>query len=434
MGRVAHRSVARRAHAVLSRIAGGRLAALPVTVRFWDGSELAAGAAEPAGVLHVRRAAAGYLVREPNQLGLARAYIAGALHVDGDLEPLLDLRHRLRGVPPVPLGQRAHLLAEVIRAAGPTALRTAAPAAEFRGRGRLHSAARDREAVRHHYDVSNAFYRLLLGPSLVYSCAYFATPDDDLETAQERKLELICQKLRLAPGDRLLDLGCGWGSLIIHAARHHGVRAVGVTLSEPQAALARARIRDAGLSDVCEVRVADYRAIDDEPYDKIASVGMYEHVGAAQLDAYAATIARLLRPGGLALNHGISRLYSHGGGRKGFVNRFVFPDGELPPLADVVAPLQRAGLEPRDVESLREHYALTLRRWLANLEEHRAQALAEIGAERARIWRLYMTGAALGFEDGDLSVYQVVVARAGARHGLPLQRPALRPQDAPTRG
>jgi cyclopropane-fatty-acyl-phospholipid synthase len=260
---------------------------------------------------------------------------------------------------------------------------------------------------------------------LVYSCAYFATPHDDLETAQERKLELICQKLRLAPGERLLDFGCGWGSLIIHAAQHHGVRAVGVTLSEPQAALARARIRDAGLSDLCEVRVADYRAIEDQPYDKIASVGMYEHVGAAQLDAYAATIARLLRPGGLALNHGISRLYSERAGKKSFINHFVFPDGELPPLADVVAPLQRAGLEPRDVESLREHYPLTLRRWLANLEERRTEAVADIGAERARIWRLYMTAAALGFEDGDISVYQVLIARAGASHGLPLERPAL---------
>jgi cyclopropane-fatty-acyl-phospholipid synthase len=414
------------ARSALSRIAGGRLAVLPVTVRFWDGSELAAAAGDGSGgVLHVRRRAAGYLLREPNQLGLARAYVADALELDGELEPLLDLRHGLRDSPPLTLAQRARIFAEAVVAAGPSALRAAVPSAEFRGRGRVHSAARDREAVRHHYDVSNAFYRMLLGPSLVYSCAYFATPGDDLDTAQERKLELICRKLRLAQGDRLLDLGCGWGSLVTHAARYHGVRAVGVTLSEPQAALARARIRAAGLSDLCEVRVADYRALDDGPYDKIASVGMYEHVGAAQLEAYAATIARLLRPGGLALNHGISRLFSGRAGKKGFINRFVFPDGELPPLADVVAALQRAGLEPRDVESLREHYALTLRRWLANLDEHRTEADAEIGAERARIWRLYLTASALGFEDGDISVFQVLVARAGSPHGLPLQRPAF---------
>jgi cyclopropane-fatty-acyl-phospholipid synthase len=278
--------------------------------------------------------------------------------------------------------------------------------------------------------VSDAFYRMLLGPSLVYSCAYFATPDDTLERAQDRKLELICRKLRLGPEDRLLDIGCGWGSLIMHAARHHGVRAVGVTLSEPQAALARARIREAGLGDLCEVRVDDYREIDDGPYDKVASVGMYEHVGTAQLDAYAATIARLLRPGALALNHGISRLNSERSATKAFVNRYVFPDGELPPLHQVVGPLQRAGLEPRDVESLREHYALTLRRWLANLDEHRAEAEAEIGVERARIWRLYLTGAALGFQDGELSVYQTLVARAGGSHGLPLQRPGYLADDA----
>jgi cyclopropane-fatty-acyl-phospholipid synthase len=286
--------------------------------------------------------------------------------------------------------------------------------------------ARDREAVRHHYDVSNVFYRMLLGPSLVYSCAYFVTPGDDLETAQERKLELVCHKLRLQPEDRLLDLGCGWGSLIIHAAKYHGVRAVGVTLSEPQAALARARIRDAGLADLCEVRVADYREIADGPYDKIASVGMYEHVGVAQMDAYAATVARLLRPGGLALNHGISRLYSERPGKSGFIGRFVFPDGELPPLADVIALLQRAGLEPRDVESLREHYPLTLRCWLRNLAEHRAEAVADIGAERTRTWRLYLTASAVGFEDSDISVFQVLVARGGAAHGLPLDRSAFR--------
>lgn len=425
---MSHRTAAVRAHRVLSRIAGGRLAELPVTVRFWDGSELVAPAGvRPAPVLHVAREAAGYLLREPNQLGLARAYVAGALELDGDLEALLDMRHRLRGAPAITLGQRALVLAEVIATVGPSALNPTIPSAEFRDHGRVHSILRDRRAVRHHYDVSNDFYRMLLGPSLVYSCAYFATPDDDLATAQARKLDLICRKLRLEPEDRLLDIGCGWGSLIIHAAQYYGVRAVGVTLSEPQAARARQRIRDIGLADLCEVRVADYREIDDGPYDKVASVGMYEHVGAAQLDAYAATVARLLRPGGLALNHGISRLYSDQAGEKSFINRFVFPDGELPPLADVVRALQGAGLEPRDVESLREHYPLTLRRWIARLEDRLPQALAEIGAERVRIWRLYLTASVLGFEDGDIGVNQVLVARSGAPHRLPLERPAFVP-------
>jgi cyclopropane-fatty-acyl-phospholipid synthase len=420
------RGVAGRARAVLGRLRGGRLASLPVTLRFWDGSELPAAADRPsAGVLHVRREAIGHLLRQPNQLGLARAYATGALELDGDLEVLLGERHRLEQGPPTRFPRRLVAAAHGLATAGPSAVRAAmAPATEARPRGRLHSLARDRQAVRHHYDVSNAFYRLLLGPSMVYSCAYFATPDDDLETAQERKLELICRKLRLGSGERFLDIGCGWGSLILHAARRHGVRAVGVTLSEPQAELARERIRDAGLADRCEVRVADYREIGDGPYDKIASVGMYEHVG-AQLDAYAAKIAGLLRPGGLALNHGISRLHSAPPGSKNFIYRFVFPDGSLPPVANVTAALQRAGLETRDVESLREHYALTLRRWLANLDESRYEAIAEIGPERERIWRLYLTGSALGFEDGDVTVYQLLAVRHGAPHDLPLERPAF---------
>ena len=418
--------VAARAGAVLARVGGGRLAALPVTLRFWDGSELPAQTdRRSAGVLHVRREALGDLLREPNQLGLARAYVSGALELEGDLEVLLAERHRLTQGPPIGRSEQLAAAARAAAAAGPSAIRAAArPATEARPRGRVHSLARDRRAVRHHYDVSNAFYRLLLGPSLVYSCAYFATPADDLETAQERKLELICRKLHLAPGERLLDIGCGWGSLIIHAARRHGVRAVGITLSERQAELARERIRDAGLTDRCQVRVADYREIDDGPYDKVASVGMYEHVGLKNLDVYGATVAGLLRAGGLVLNHGISLLHSTPSGSKSFISRFVFPDGELPPLANVAAALQHAGLEARDLESLREHYVLTLRGWLANLDGSRDRAIAEIGPERERIWRLYITASALGFEDGDITVYQLLAARRGAPHGLPLQRPA----------
>ncbi len=279
--------------------------------------------------------------------------------------------------------------------------------------------------MRHHYDVSNRFYELLLGPSLVYSCAYFASPDDSLETAQERKLELICRKLRLQPGERLLDIGCGWGSLVIHAAAHHGVRALGVTLSEPQAELANRRIEAAGLSDRAEVRVLDYREIEEQPFDKIASVGMYEHVGRSQIDTYVDAVRRLLRPGGLFLNHGITRLHAAPSRGPTFIGRYVFPDGELHPVNDIIGALEAGGFEIRDVESLREHYALTLRRWVANLAAGRDEAVAEVGSERERVWRLYMLGSAQGFEGGEIGVYQTLAALDGAAHALPLDRADL---------
>ena len=414
---------AARLAAILRRMAGGGLAGLPVDVELWDGSVLPAGApGGSAGRLRVSRRALAYLLDEPNQLGLSRAYVAGELGFDGDLSALLAERARFASVRPS-ARDLALATATAVLTAGPDVLRRPpVPESEARPRGRRHSRARDRAAVRHHYDVSNEFYGRLLGPSLVYSCAYFDSPADTLEVAQERKLELVCRKLRLAEGERLLDIGCGWGSLLIHAARHHGVQAVGITLSEEQAALARRRVREAGLGDLVEVRVADYRDIADGPYDKIASVGMVEHVGAAQLGAYAATIARLLRPGGLVLNHGIARLFSEPAGDKSLIQRYVFPDGELPPIADVVGAFQSAGLEARDVESLREHYVLTLRRWLANLHAHRAAMAADAGEERTRVWELYMAGCALAFEDGDISVFQVLAARPGAPHGLPLLR------------
>jgi cyclopropane-fatty-acyl-phospholipid synthase len=257
---------------------------------------------------------------------------------------------------------------------------------------------------------------------MVYSCAYFATPGDTLEAAQQRKLDLICRKLQLREGDRFLDIGCGWGSLVMHAAAQYGARAVGVTLSQPQADLARERVARAGLSERVEIRVQDYREIDDGPFDKIASVGMYEHVGRAELAHYAETVAGLLRPGGLFLNHGITRLAPHAPEPDPFISRYVFPDGELHPLADVVAVLQAAQLEVRDVESLRDHYGLTLRRWVANLDAHRDEAIGEVGPQRERVWRLYMLGSALGFEAGEISVHQVLTARPGAPHGLPLTR------------
>ncbi len=409
---------------LVQRIGGDRGTTLPVTLRFWDGSELSAGPEAP--VVGVQRRALGHLLHEPNQLGLVRAYVRGELALEsGRLEDVLAHRAAFGGLHATP-ADLALAAAALVRLGGADALRPPeVPAIELRPRGRRHSTGRDAETVRHHYDVSNAFYRALLGPSLVYSCAYYDDATDTLEAAQERKLERICRKLRLHEGERMLDIGCGWGSLVLHAAEHHGVRAVGVTISGEQAELARERVRERGLEDRIEIRVADYREIADGPYDKIASIGMYEHVGYEQLDAYAAIVERLLAPGGLALNHGISGLFSTPAGPKSLIQRYVFPDGELLPVGDVIGALQRAGLETRDVESMREHYALTLRAWLANLAAHRDALVAEAGEDRVRVWELYLLGSALAFEDADISIFQVLVAKGGAPHGLPLARTDL---------
>jgi cyclopropane-fatty-acyl-phospholipid synthase len=422
--RRAVRTVAARVDGL--KILAGTLGRLPVTVRFWDDSAVVARDDPDAPVVLIRdERAIAHFLRSPNQLGLGRAWVSGALDVDGDLERVLGLRHRVSGIALGRFG-RARLAAAAVRVAGPRALRRPPiPACEAEPAGRLHSLRRDRASVTHHYDVSNAFYGLLLGPCLVYSCAYFESESDSLERAQERKLELICRKLRLQPGERLLDIGCGWGSLVLHAAAHHGARALGVTLSEPQAKLARQRIAAAGLADRVEVRVLDYRELDEQPFDKIASVGMYEHVGRAQLDTYVDVVHRLLRPGGLFLNHGITRIHTQPPRGPTFIGRYVFPDGELHPVTDIIGALEAGGFEIRDVESLREHYALTLRRWLANLAAGREAAVSEIGEERERVWRLYMLGSAQGFEGGEIGIYQTLAARPGAAHALPLDRSDL---------
>jgi cyclopropane-fatty-acyl-phospholipid synthase len=428
-------AVADVAQRALGGVAGGRLTELPVSLRFWDGSTLEGspdGGDEPP-VIEVRDPSAlSQLLRRPDQIGLARAWLSGGLDVDGDLESVLVARESLRDLHLSPR-ERLRLASAAARIVGPRLLRRPpAPALEAHASGRRHSLARDRQAIRHHYDVSNRFYRLVLGPSMVYSCAYFETPQDTLEAAQERKLDLICRKLRLEPGERLLDIGCGWGSLLLHAATNYGVRGVGVTLSEPQAQLARERLREAGLEDRVEVRVADYREIPDGPFDKIASVGMYEHVGHAELARYARTVHDLLRPGGLFLNHGIARLATEPPAKETFITRYVFPDGELHPVADLMAELHAAGLEVRDVESLREHYPLTLRRWVDNLQAHQAEAIAETGATLERVWRLYLLVSAQAFEVGENTVYQTLATRHDAPHRLPLARTELvRPRAAP---
>jgi cyclopropane-fatty-acyl-phospholipid synthase len=393
----------------------------PLGLRLWDGSELRSADGEaPTLVVRSSRAVA-RVARQPNELGLARAWVSGELDVDGDLDMALAAAERFRGLR-LTAGDKLAVLRAVLRLHALGVRAPSPPAVEARPRGRLHSLGRDRLVVRHHYDVSNDFYRLVLGPTMVYSCAYFVSPGDSLEEAQERKLDLICRKLRLEPGERLLDIGCGWGSLVLHAAELYDVRAVGVTLSEPQAELARARLREAGLADRCEIRVSDYREVDDGPYDKIASVGMYEHVGRERLREYARRVRALLRPGGLFLNHGIVRVAPGRANPKSLIGRYVFPDGELHHLPTVLEAIETVGLELRDTESLREHYPLTLRHWVRNLESAWNEAVTAVGPERARVWRLYMTGSARTFDRGDISVHQVLAAAPGAPHGLPLAR------------
>lgn len=416
-----------------SRIEGRLGGPLPAALRFWDGSEIGPGeegACPDVIVLNDKRALT-YAATRPDQLGIARAFVAGDLELDGSIERVMAAGARLYGFD-FTLQDK---LEAARLAAGLGAIKIPPPKppeSEAKPKGRLHSLRRDSESIQHHYDVSNTFYRQILGPSMVYSCAYFASPDDTLEEAQERKLDVVCQKLRLEPGDRLLDIGCGWGSMAMHAAANYGVDVVGVTLSPAQAEMARQRIAEAGLEDRCEIRVQDYREVSDGPYDKICSIGMFEHTG-SDIDSYFTETARLGRPGGLALHHGICRQHSDEESPNTFITHYVFPDGELHRVARVIAGLERSNQELRDVENLREHYALTLRHWVANLEADRAGAVAEVGAERERVWRLYMTASFLAFERGDIGVNQLLAVIPEhdpeplyrPSPGLPLARPAF---------
>ncbi|MFF5314238.1 class I SAM-dependent methyltransferase [Streptomyces massasporeus] len=396
-------------------------APLPVRIRAWDGSQSGPPGA-PTLVVRNRRALR-RLLWKPGELGLARAWVAGDLDIEGDLYATLDLLAGLiweRGEDARTLAQALRdpevraAVRGLVRLAGPP-LPPAPPREEARSpRRHLHTKRTDRRAISHHYDVGNDFYEIVLGPSMVYSCAYWPTPDSTLEQAQRDKLELVCRKLGLRPGLRLLDVGCGWGSMAIHAAREHGVRVVGVTLSQEQAAYARKRVADEGLTDKVEIRVQDYRDVRDGPYDAISSVGMAEHVGADRYLEYAADLYDLLKPGGRLLNHQIARrpqgdetTYSV----DAFIDSYVFPDGELQPIGATVAQLERAGFEVRDVEAIREHYALTLRRWVERLEADWQRAVRLAGPGRARVWRLYMAASALAFERNRIGVNQVLAVR-----------------------
>ena len=290
--------------------------------------------------------------------------------------------------------------------------------------GRRHSRSRDAAAIAHHYDVGNDFYELVLGPSMVYSCAVWESPDVGLEAAQEAKLDLVCRKLGLTEGSRLLDVGCGWGSMAIHAAQRYGATVVGITLSEEQARMARKRVAEVGLTDKIEIRVQDYRLVDDGPFDAISSIGMAEHVGRAQMPGYVAQLRGLLRPGGRLLNHAIAwNAGTSTWNPDTFISRYVFPDGELLGLGETVGLLESRDLEVLDVEALRQHYALTLRAWVQRLEENWDDAVAASSEGRARVWRLYMAASALTFEAGDMGVNQVLLQKTGGEQP-PLRRTA----------
>jgi cyclopropane-fatty-acyl-phospholipid synthase len=383
-----------------------------VAVRAYDGTVMGPADAPATIVVNEPAALARIVAGRGRELALARAYVAGEIDIEGDIFALLALRDAI--APHRPDLATAKMLAETLRGGSLKELKPPPPPPEeVKLHGRRHTRARDAGAITAHYDVSDDFYGLVLGPSMVYSCAVFEHDDDTLEQAQFNKLDLICRKLGLSEGRRLLDIGCGWGSLVLHAAEHYGVRAVGVTISRHQLELARKRVADRGLTDRVEVRYQDYRDIADGPFDAISSVGMFEHVGLARTGQYMATAASLLAPGGRFLNHAITRP----AGEKeridpdGFINRYVFPDGELLEVGKIVSAVQAAGLEVRHVESLREHYATTLRRWVDNLQANWDDAVAEVGPARARIWRLYMAATSVGFESGATSIHQVLAVK-----------------------
>jgi cyclopropane-fatty-acyl-phospholipid synthase len=394
-------------------------------VRLWDGTLWGPEPGQPARFTLVLEhpGALRSMFWPPGEISLSEAYIYDDFDIEGEIEAVFPLADHL-------LSRRRNLAESLRQArrvlalpAGRRGRRTGRKAARLRGR--RHSKTRDRSAVTYHYDLPGEFYALWLDERMVYSCAYFATPEEDLDAAQERKLDLICRKLRLRRDERLLDIGCGWGGLVVHAARRYGVNALGITLSEPQAELANERIRRAGLEDRCRVEVRDYREIEDwGAYDKLVSVGMFEHVGEARLPDYFSRAYRLLRPGGVFMNHGISRNPNVPVQRgPTFISRYVFPDGELVPIGITFRAAEGSGFEVRDVESLREHYALTLGQWVRRLEDNADEARRIVDETTYRVWRLYMAGSVHGFRTGRINVYQALLIRPDrGESGLPLTR------------
>jgi cyclopropane-fatty-acyl-phospholipid synthase len=381
----------------------------PFSVRFWDGTLLPA-TSDDGLVFTVRSpAAVACALRAPGQLGIGRAYVAGLLEVD-DLDAALNL---LTGWQPPPLSRtiKARLALAAVCACGLTRP-PPVPALELRPRGRRHSPARDARAVRHHYDISNEFFALFLDPAMTYSCGIFSRGAETLEEAQRTKLELVCDKLALEEGARVLDVGCGWGSFAIHAAVTRGAEVVGITLSEPQARFARQRAAQEGVADRVEIRVMDYRELTGERFDAVASIGMVEHVGSVQIDRYAQQLAGLLEPGGRLLNHGIARLRHSDPEAGPFSERYVFPDAAPLHLSRILAALERAGFAAEHVEGFAADYAETLTHWLGCLEDRLEDAVRLAGEQRVRVWRIYLRAARSGFRTGFTSVYQVCAHRA----------------------
>jgi cyclopropane-fatty-acyl-phospholipid synthase len=418
-------AVAPRLAAAVEPFVGGEL---PVRLRAWDGSE--AGPAD-APLVELRSPdAVRRLLRHPGELGAAQAYVTGKLEVhevDGwDLDAALTHAFsvaRDRGLS----GGRPSIgaLARAVRTVmgiGALGRPPAAPASQARIRGRLHSPLRDRRSISHHYDLSNEFYSLILDPSMAYSCGYHATPDVPLEEAQSAKLSLVCRKLGLEPGMRLLDVGCGWGSLSLHAAEHFGARVTGVTIAAEQKRFIDARVAERGLEDRVEIRLQDYREVPErDHFDAVSSLEMGEHVGQDNYPTYAEVLHRSVRPGGRVLVQQMSRTGPWPGGGP-FIESFIAPDMHMRPVGETVALLEGSGLEARDVHALREHYVLTVAGWLRRFESNVERLTELVGEEVVRVWRLYLVGGAVAFRDGRMGVDQVLLVRPGAAHTLPWSR------------
>jgi cyclopropane-fatty-acyl-phospholipid synthase len=398
-----------------------------VNFRLWDGTYWPDKNPRPVTLVLEHAGALRSMFFPGTEVGLGEAYIYDDFDIEGDIEQLFSIANNLVAnvsglTNKLKLGRYLLKLPEQHGR-----LRLSSRRGPAKLSGKVHTIVRDRQAVTYHYDVSNDFYSLWLDDRMVYSCAYFRSPMEDLNTAQTQKLEHICRKLRLKPGQHLLDIGCGWGGLILYAAKNYGVDATGITLSQPQADLANQRIQEAGLSDRCRVRVYDYRELGDvEKYEVMVSVGMFEHVGALMLPEYFSQAHRLLKPGGVFLNHGIAigRRTDGPSLETSFSQAYVFPDGELVPIHESLKAAEESAFEVRDVESLREHYALTLRQWVNRLEVNHDKALRFVDEAIYRTWRLYMSASAYGFSTGQLTVYQTLLAKpdSNGTSGLPLTR------------
>jgi cyclopropane-fatty-acyl-phospholipid synthase len=411
-------------------------------VKFWDGSiDRGENPRAPFTLVLNRPASLRRMLLPPNELSIVESYISGDTDIEGSMEAASNLGEmigdRLRS--PLAIARLVGLVVGLPGTADDDLANARFPE-RARKLGPRHAPVRDAAAIHFHYDVGNNFYKLFLDRRMVYSCAYFRSPDDSLDVAQEAKLDLICKKLRLKPGERLLDIGCGWGGLVIHAAEHYGVDATGITLSPNQAEFAKERIAESGLGDRCRVAIRDYRTLTTEDsFDKIASIGMVEHVGLTHLPVYFESAYRALKPGGLFLNHGIvslgetrprspgERVFRKFWKADAFIDRYVFPDGKLTATDDVIAAAEGSGFEVRDVESLREHYAMTLRQWVRSLEEKTNEATELVGNHTFRVWRLYMSASANAFTRAAINIIQTLLAKPDAhgRSNIPLTRDDL---------